>query len=160
MTWAACEDVGVENELRVAFQRLAKYPGVEEKDLNTLELKNELASIPESPEEGSLFNLGVGWGIEESMFSTSMDVSTCSGSNTSSNSCESATSIPCVLAESSSWELMISSPTLWLLMNFGADAGSEDRAAKPPMPKAAISCGSRGRDFRLCICLRFWNHIC
>lgn len=162
MNWAASEDVGVENELRVAFQRLAKYPGVEEKDLNTLELENELAPIPGSP-ESSFLNVGVGWGIEdieEGIFSTSSDVSTCSGSDTWSDSCEFITWFSCVLTDSSSCELMSSSPMPWLLLKFGADAGSEDRAAKPPMPNAAISCGNKGRDFRLCICLRFWNHIC
>lgn len=147
--------MGVENELFVAFQRFARYPGVDEKDLNTLETENELTSIPEIP-EGSCFDVGVGSVIEEGMlsatfsgrvFEISTGFSTYSRFDTSNNSCDSATSVSCVLSKLSSGEHAVASSTLWLLLKVGADTGSEDRAAIPPIPNAAISCGKRGRDF-------------
>jgi hypothetical protein len=137
----------VENKLLVAFQRLARYPGVDEKDLNTLEIENELSSKPEIPEDGSRFDAGVGWDISADMLSTAfsgMSFATStgassSGSDTSSNSCESASPVSCVFANSSSCEPIVGPSTLWLLLKVGAYAGSEDRVAKLPIPNAAIS---------------------
>ena len=46
------EDEGVDEKLWTAFQRLAKYPGVEENDLTTLsEIEKELASVLVIPPE-------------------------------------------------------------------------------------------------------------
>ena len=91
----------MENELVVAFQRLARYPGVDEKDLNTLEIENELLSKPEIPEDGSRFDADVGWDIGVDVLPTVFSGrsfapsigSLSSGSDTSSNSCESASPV-------------------------------------------------------------------
>ena len=64
----------------------------------------------------------------------------------------------------SSWLLIIScceldsgSSPFWLLL---LNAISDESAAIPPSPKAAISWGRSGRDFLRLIWRLFWNHIC
>ena len=69
---AGCEDAGVENELLAAFHRLARYPGVDEKDLDTLSMWKELPSIPDIPEESSRFDDGICGGNEDVVLSVTI----------------------------------------------------------------------------------------
>ena len=86
----------MEKVLWIVFHRLARYPGVDEKDLKTLLTGNELPSIPAIPDEGSGLNASIDGGNEEGVFSVTLSgssfaastrVSTCCGSERSGNSC-------------------------------------------------------------------------
>jgi hypothetical protein len=58
---AFCEDKGVEHELLIGFQRLARYPGVDVNDLKTLSgPENELSSVIEIPDDWSFNEAGGG----------------------------------------------------------------------------------------------------
>jgi hypothetical protein len=63
---AVFSDGGVEEKLLTAFQRLARYPGVEENDLTTLSAtEKELASVLMLPTEEWRLRLGVNVNVDE-----------------------------------------------------------------------------------------------
>lgn len=94
----ACDDVGVEKELLMLFQRLAKYPGVEENDLVTLsEAEHELGSAPES-------NIVTSTSDDASKVGNNGCVSSTTSLETSTRSTRFSF---CVSIASTSWELPI-----------------------------------------------------
>ena len=93
--WEVWADTGVEHEPLVAFHRLARYPGVDEKDLTTFCTGDELLSVPEIP-ESSWLNADMDGGNEVGVLSStsstfvtwtcSWTCSVCDGSGKSSES--------------------------------------------------------------------------
>ena len=77
----------MEKVLWIVFHRLARYPGVDEKDLNTLSTENELSSIPAIPDEGSRFNANIDGGNEEGVLSVPLSGSSFVTSTRSSVCC-------------------------------------------------------------------------
>jgi hypothetical protein len=96
--WVVWAETGVETEPLFVFHRLARYPGVDEKDLTTFCTENELLSVPEIP-ESSWLDAGMDGGNEAGVFSSTRSTfvpwtcsSTCSVCDDSNKSSESTTS--------------------------------------------------------------------
>ena len=164
-----CVECGVNDELFAGFQRLARYPGVDENDFITLSLRLvELGFVLEDSGEDCVLSIDEDCGRAGPQASE-LAVSLCRAVSMDA----SADWIPGVISfrmlvsiDIFSLRLIASSwkwATFWfkvpLPLNPTAEERSDDNAAIPPNPNAASSCGRSGRDFLRFICRRFWNHI-